>query len=80
MGNYITDAYARVQCANCGNKVVDILKPGTPFDSIKPCPCEEEVVLKKLDIDEVRRQLTVKGIQFSPLAKLGSLLKKLEES
>ena len=40
MGRYQTDSFARIMCKLCGNKVLDILMPGQPFDSIKICPCE----------------------------------------
>ena len=77
---YITDAYARIQCKECGNKLVDILKPGTSFDSIKPCPCESKQVIDYTDkgIEELRELLKAKGIPFSPQAKEETLIKKLK--
>ena len=54
MGKYITDAYTRVQCTLCGNRIVDIILPGTPFDSIKECPCQvEEVEVPTEEVEEV---------------------------
>jgi hypothetical protein len=44
---YITDAYARIQCNECGNKLVDTLIPGKPFESIKSCTCQAPKVVKK---------------------------------
>jgi len=40
-GLYTTENYARIICNSCGNKNVDELKPGQPFDSIKKCACQE---------------------------------------
>ena len=80
MSNYFTDAYARIQCKECGNKLVDILKPGTSFDSIKPCPCESKQVVDytDTDIEELRELLRGKDIPFSPQAGKPTLIKKLK--
>ena len=82
MGKYITDSYARIICNKCGNKLVDILKPGTAFsfDGINPCPCEGKQVTDYSDkgIDELRELLKAKGIPFSSQAKEETLIKKLK--
>ena len=41
-GKYSSDNYARIKCNLCGNKNVDIILPGKPFNSIKPCKCQEK--------------------------------------
>jgi len=44
---YITDAYARIQCKECGNKLADELKPGQPFEALKTCPCQVQKRTKR---------------------------------
>lgn len=78
MGKYITDAYTRVACTLCGNKTVDIIKPGTPFDKIKTCPCEEVKDYDALDIDELKE--IAKGMNKPFPSNIGkqSLIKKIK--
>jgi hypothetical protein len=80
MGKYITDAYARIVCKKCGNKTVDILMPGQPFDSIKSCECENKTAVnyENIELEEARKLLKEKNILFSPQAKLETLIKKLK--
>jgi hypothetical protein len=78
MGKYITDAYTRVSCTKCGNKTVDIIKPGTPFDKIKTCPCEDIKEIKDMDIDELKG--IAKGMNLPFPSNIGkeSLIKKIK--
>ena len=80
-GKYITDSYARIMCTACGNKIVDILQPGKPFNSFKLCECGGEVnEYSNMEIEELRKVLDEKGIRYSPQAKKETLIRKIKES
>lgn len=80
MGKYITDAYARIQCTVCGNKLVDVLKPGTSFDDIKECQeCAEKTPdYDAMELEELQKACKDKGIMFASNAKEETLRKKLK--
>lgn len=76
--SYITDAYARIQCTKCGNKLVDILKPGTPFDKIKECPCTKINDLTKLSLEELKELADKTNISYPSNIGAKTLITKLK--